>query len=487
MTMSDAWPVTLWYSTLGVGDGHDFATRGYLDALMAAGYEGIRIPPSVSTALTMFDTKKDPSMERFMPLARPPQHLRMAEPQRVQAGDPRIGTSQRIQRLDDDGNPIKDNFGDPVTEEIIIAEGSIDPDAKIDYTVDAKTAVRCVVIHHDPTSICRNYANMVKLGKPSGVAYVGVTVWETSSIPDQVALMLSELDLIVVPSEHTARAFRESGLATKMAVVPHSFDAKLWPQPTLEETVREREKYIFYAIATPIERKNLKGLVRAYFVAFQGRQDVQLRIKSIGERSALERLAREALEESGVPNNERPPIKLFTGEWSTEKIRAFHLDGDCCVSADRGEGFGLVPFEAKLCGSRVITTGWGAATEFLKHTSLEIDGKPNGHPYRGHPHMVGAVRHGTGSDILVPYKLVPVSGMYGIGCYAPDQEWADPEHDALVEAMREAATQRLGPDLEAWARLNKKFGVDTIGTQLSALLHKARDEAAEEESDDDWE
>jgi hypothetical protein len=77
--------------------------------------------------------------------------------------------------------------------------------------------------------------------------------------------------------------------------------------------------------------------------------------------------------------------------------------------------------------------------------------------------------------------------MYGIGCYAPDQEWADPEHDALVEAMREAATQRLGPDLEAWARLNKKFGVDTIGTQLSALLHKARDEAAEEESDDDWE
>jgi glycosyltransferase involved in cell wall biosynthesis len=298
--------------------------------------------------------------------------------------------------------------------------------------------------------------------------------------------MLSELDLIIVPSEHTARAFRESGVATKLEVVPHSFDSNIWSKPKMGELRKPgADKYVFYAIATPIERKNLKGLMKAYFAAFEGRKDVQLRIKSIGERSALERLARESLEESGVDNINRPPIKLFTGEWSTEKIRAFHLDGDCCVSADRGEGFGLVPFEAKLCGSRVVTTGWGAAREFLEQPGVAGTKIVGDGPYRGYSET--AVHMTSGQDILVPYNLVPVSGMYGIGCYAPDQKWADPEHDALVEAMRKAADQRLGPDLEAWDRLNERYGVDAVGRQLSELLLESRKEAAEESSDDEWE
>jgi glycosyltransferase involved in cell wall biosynthesis len=484
--MTMVWPVTLWYSTLGVGDGHDFATRGYLDALMKAGYEGVRIPPSASTALTMFDTAKDPSIERFHPLARPPEHLRMTEPKRVQKGDPRVGTTRMVVRRDDDGMPVKDNTGKEVRDEIVIAEGSIDPDVEVEYTSQVKTAVQCIVIHHDPTSICRNYTNMVKLGKPSGVAYVGITVWETSAIPDQVALMLSELDLIVVPSEHTARAFRESGVSTKLKVVPHSFDENIWSRPKMGELRKATpdSRYVFYAIATPIERKNLKGLMKAYFAAFEGDKGVQLRIKSIGERSALERLAREALEESGVDSAGRPAIKLFTGQWSTEKLRAFHLDGDCCVSADRGEGFGLVPFEAKLCGSRVIATGWGATREFLEHTTVEACEGGGGGPYRSN----GANEvMTTGQDILVPYKLVPVSGMYGIGCYAPDQNWADPDHDALVEAMRQAARERLGPDLEAWDRLHRGYGAEAVGERLSSLLLETRKEAAEREDDDEWE
>jgi len=185
-------PTTLWYSTLGMGDGHDFATRGYLRALMNVNFSGLRLPPSISTSVLMLDEQADPEITQFAELTRPPEAARMKPLKLIEAGDPRIGTTKII-----DGT---DMAGNPKPMEVIITEGSIDLDVEQEYTSSVKQEVRSVVIHHDPASIARHYTTLTKRGRPNKVGYVGVTVWETSHIPDAVAVILNELNAIIVPS-----------------------------------------------------------------------------------------------------------------------------------------------------------------------------------------------------------------------------------------------------------------------------------------------
>lgn len=492
--MTDSWPITVWYSTLGIGDGHDYATRGYLMSLMRVGYEGIRIPPSLTSSLMQFDETVDPDIIRFRELAQPPKHLRMKPLERISGDDPRI--KSREIGIDVNGDPIMervgeqtvrgvDEFGNKFEETIKLCEGSVDIDREQQYTSYDKQAIECVVIHHDPASISRNYTNFTKTNRPDGVAYVGVTVWEADSIPNPVARILSELEAVIVPSLHTKKAFERSGVDTRIVVVPHTFDPEVWSRPKMGELRKPDEgKYVFYNIGTAIERKNLATLVRAYFTAFEGRDDVVLRLKSSGEHAGLIALAKEALEDSGIDNAKRPAVRLFTSHWSTEKMRDFHLDGDCFVSATRAEGFDLCGFEAKLCGSRVITTDWGASPEFLKLPDLAGEvGNGNGGPYRGgHAEFAPAKQ----TDLLVPAKLVSVDGMFGIGCYSPKQKWADPDFEALVESMRVAVRQRLGPDLEAWDRLYSTYRPKVVGAQLAEALLDAREEAGKESDDEFW-
>jgi hypothetical protein len=141
--------------------------------------------------------------------------------------------------------------------------------------------------------------------------------------------------------------------------------------------------------------------------------------------------------------------------------------------------------EARLCGSRVITTGWGAACEVLKNgTTWQKFGDEMLQTYR----TAGAVEQVEGDygpNLLVDYELTSVKNMQGIGCYEPEQQWADPKDDSLVDAMRLAAEQRFGPDRLAWDSMQAKFGQLDVGTQLAQALVHAR-ETAEEEADDEF-
>jgi len=451
--MMRAFPITMWNSTLGIGDGQDFATRGYLKALMTVNYPGLRLPPSVSSPLLRFD-KEENELADFSELTRPPEEVRMKPLKLIKAGDPRIGKTYLVESYGMSGERELDKDGNPAFLEVPYTEGAVDPDVEQETSGRKSTETRCIVIHHDPASICRHYTTLVKRGRAPGVAYVGITAWETSEVPEAVAVILSELDMLVVPSHHTKRAMEASGVNTKIVMVPHAFDEKRWPRPTDEElSSGDRERYVFYTVATPVERKNLVGLMRAYFLAFRGRTDVVLRIKSSASKGQLKEMAVTALEQAGVPRDKRPPLQFFTGRWSIEKIRGFHLDGDCFVSATRAEGFGLGELEARLCGSRVITTGWGSQIDIL-----------------------GA------QDYLVKYKLIPVFNMQGVGCYEPEQQWADPDDASLIGCMIDAEmNKRLFLE---YSDLVQRYGQKAVGEKLSSALMEAQ-RIAREDGDDE--
>jgi glycosyltransferase involved in cell wall biosynthesis len=318
---------------------------------------------------------------------------------------------------------------------------------------------------------------------------VGLTAWETSHIPRSIAIVLSELDWIIVPSNHTRQALERSGVGCPISVVPHTFDATLWPRPTPEEMHHRSDgRFVFYAIATPIERKNLLGLVVAYYRAFNADDNVVLRIKTNMDAAQAQKLLDKAASIGvGDVARDRPLVKLYPGQWSTEKIRAFHLDGNCFVSATRGEGFGLPEMEARLCGRPVITTNWGAAPEVVASTPgqqfVEATGGSGG-PYRVVESglLLGRVTQaGTEHVRMVSAYEVPVEGMYGIGCYEPDQKWADPDPVALAAAMRAAYTEGPRVDPYAWDFMQQRFGEMVVGQRFANVLREVQDSAGADE------
>jgi glycosyltransferase involved in cell wall biosynthesis len=95
---------------------------------------------------------------------------------------------------------------------------------------------------------------------------------------------------------------------------------------------------------------------------------------------------------------------------TNQEVLALHSFGDCYVSLNKGEGFGLTIFDAFNYGKKVVTTGYGGQIDFL------------GNDYNG----------------LVKYKIDKVSGMDKFSTnYSVDQEWAYPDLEHAYELMKQ--------------------------------------------------
>jgi glycosyltransferase involved in cell wall biosynthesis len=103
-------------------------------------------------------------------------------------------------------------------------------------------------------------------------------------------------------------------------------------------------------------------------------------------------------------------VFLIFENLTNQEILALHSFGDCYVSLNKGEGFGLTIFDAFNYKKKVIATGYGGQVDFL------------GENYSG----------------LVKYKIDKVSGMDKFSTnYSVDQEWAYPDLEHAYELMKD--------------------------------------------------
>ena len=447
------YPCTLWHCNLGVGDGQDMASRGYLRSLLDREYKNVVISPRGST-INHFN---DPELEPFREIFGFPEKFR-AKIKRVEAGDPRIGTQWKNQEPQTFPPPVHaPKNSATITWDAKAAVGDVDQDYYEEHPDELGTKWspknELLVLHYDPGQLARSRDALMREG--ADIPIVGITAWEPDRIPQAIAQQLSDLDLLIVPSAHTARAFCKSGLDPEcpLRVVPHTLGIEpLTSAEANNASLSKRNRYGFYTIGTDIPRKNLRGLVAAYFKAFAPNFDlVSLLIKTSGEDKVLQQLVREGYEQSGVGRiKSRPNISLYGQRWEAQKIRALHNQGHCWVDAGRGEGFGLGQIEAAAMGNPVITTGWGAAPEHLSQPGVMVTS--------------------------IPYTLTGVDPeMAKIGVYREDQQWADPDLDALADAMRSAALERRAKSLSQARLIGETFSLREVGRKLSQALDSAKE------------
>jgi glycosyltransferase involved in cell wall biosynthesis len=242
---------------------------------------------------------------------------------------------------------------------------------------------------------------------------VGMTTFETDSIPHAWGMYMRAMDAIITYSDFNRQTFSDFGINRPIIVVPHGVDSERFSPEVkpLDSMTELREKYfVFGSNFDWNTRKNPEGLIKAYFNAFINKDDVVLVLKVYHQHPiarSVETIKRKIFEikEEFKGRTDLPRIILFTDIIRPEDMAAFYTSIDCYVLASRGEGWSLTHSEAMAAGLPTIGTGWSGNTEFMnadnsylvdfkieKIKDSEVEHQPH---YKGQSWAVPDIKHMT--------------------------------------------------------------------------------------------
>ena len=308
---------------------------------------------------------------------------------------------------------------------------------------DTREIDQRVRLCHDSPLHCDNHA-------VEGLYNIALTTWETDKLPTEARFKLNvSFDEVWVPSTFNKEVFQKRMKKT-VHVVPHAVTTFERPKVKRPSTLENR--YVFITVGSRNARKNPQAALRAYLEEFHHDDSVALIYKSWADKVwdasgeqviqiSAENEVKQILKELGKTKG--PPVYCVDKPISREQLMSYMAMSDCLVSSHRGEGFGLALLEAKAIGNHIIATNWSGPVDFLE------------------PEY----------DTLIPYKLVPVSGMDFRPGFAKDQNWAEPDHDSLRHAMRGAASV-LKKGNAGKTKINNSL--EAVGKIMVGLLENAK-------------
>jgi glycosyltransferase involved in cell wall biosynthesis len=209
-------------------------------------------------------------------------------------------------------------------------------------------------------------------------------------------ILQSGVERIIVPCEHNAVVFRETGLPVH--VIAGGTDPGEFPFRGDHRTNRTYESYTFLSLADRGARKGWVEVWQAFYRAFgppDETSDVRLIIKSRPDGNDMLELIRKA-------EHPDPRITILMDDMD---MREFYAMGDCYAAPSRSEGWGMTQREACCQGLPVIVQA---------HAGLDD----------GHTHEWAIVVEGG--------KLEPIPGHFEHIA----GEWMKADTEALARMMR---------------------------------------------------
>lgn len=267
--------------------------------------------------------------------------------------------------------------------------------------------------HHDVNIVVVNGDQMPAFARDVGEGFfqdrptVGVWWWEVDPFPaEEWRESLAWLDEIWVGTEFI-RGLVEPHVDVPVWVfpVPVSVPRLDEPLPRAHFGFADDETVFLYVwdYHSTEARKNPSGLVDAYRRAFPegSPHKTRLVLKCINHENLPEADEKVRLAAAG-----RDDITFIDRFLSAREKNGLLELCDCYVSPHRSEGFGYTPAEAMLLGKPVVVTAYGGTTQYTDETVAQ----------------------------MVPWTPSRVGR--GAAPYPPDGTWADPDLDALAEALR---------------------------------------------------
>lgn len=298
-----------------------------------------------------------------------------------------------------------------------------------------------LAVNADQTAIVRSL--LPRADHVLGVA--GYWAWETEFLPARHADAFEHVDLVLAPSEHTARAIRATAARHGIAIPVHAAPPPVrvdLPTITTDRSalgLPDGPLVLFcFDHLSVMERKNPLAAIAAYREAVPREGSATLVIKTANAGAAPSEHARLLQAADG-----RADIVVVDRYLAPAEVRAWMATADVYLSLHRCEGFGLTVAEAMAAGTAVVTTAYSGTMEFTPPDAVE----------------------------LVPYRLTEIPG--GTPHYAGTGRWATPDTGAAAASL----ARLLGdPDrcteLGARARATIAATLDPVtrGRELAALL-----------------
>ena len=200
---------------------------------------------------------------------------------------------------------------------------------------------------------------------------IGITAGiETTKASDNWTARITNVDKVIVPSNHSKQCFSHSEAAKQnIDVVPFAF-RDIDPAPLDLELSTD---FNFLSVALWSPRKNIEQTIVSFLQEFKD-DEVGLILKtSIKSGSTIDRYyTKERLTNllKNFPEDRKCKVYLLHGSVTDNEMSSLYRDKRVCcyVSTSHGEGFGLPMFEAASAGMPVISPNWGGQQDFLSIT-----------------------------------------------------------------------------------------------------------------------
>jgi glycosyltransferase involved in cell wall biosynthesis/tetratricopeptide (TPR) repeat protein len=261
------------------------------------------------------------------------------------------------------------------------------------------------------------------LQPPAQGRWVVIQPWEFGSPPKEwMPAFRDRIDDLWVPSEYCRDLYLRGGMAPdRVHVVPNGVDCdRFRPGLAPLESLPPKRGVRFLYVGGTIARKGFDKLLNAWQKAFGPDDPVELLVKDMGGKTTYAGQTGEAYVRQIQESGRFARIHYVNTDLDPADLPSLYASGDVLVHPYRGEGFGLPMAEAMACGLPVVITQGGAADDFC----------------------------GSAEGWMIPAERVVLPGGKVGGTETVEPAWwLEPSEDALVLALREAAS-----DAQARAR-----------------------------------
>jgi glycosyltransferase involved in cell wall biosynthesis len=167
----------------------------------------------------------------------------------------------------------------------------------------------------------------------------------------------------------------EKALGREARYIPCSTDVSRFQQSYKPHRIREEmpDRFFFYTIGEG-HRKNLPALIRAFHLAFEPQEPVELVVKTsvsgqppAQAKQIIEAVCDRVKHDMGLYPDARHYKReiVLTERLSEHEIMRLHATCDCFVSASYGEGWNIPAFDAMAMGKTPIYTDVSGHRAFL--------------------------------------------------------------------------------------------------------------------------
>lgn len=310
-----------------------------------------------------------------------------------------------------------------------------------------------------------------------GTFNVGVTAMvETDRVSHQWVQKCNEMDLIVVPSEHSKNVLEKTSVEWRnqnsgesgvlkfhkpIMVCNEGVDTNIFhPMDVvggLPATLKLEPEFNFLHVGQwgkggfGEDRKNIGNLVRYFIETFKGRDDVGLVLKlnmakntTVDHESVLHRLGQI---KDNFKTEDIPPIYLVHGNLSDGEMAELynHPKIKAFVSLTHGEGFGLPLVEAAACGLPILATNWSGHLDFLtkgKFSPIKFDMKDIPEIAVWDPILIKGSRWAEVDEEDTKHRLRKITK-----AYTKPKEWAEKLAKTIEEEFDTSVTNQNFVDI----------------------------------------